>query len=215
MKLVLQKQSLVICSLLFFTLAVNSQRWDGQTWLSASYQQEIVKDVEISVEQNLRFRNYLLSYNAALTDFSVNYKPKKFIRIGGGYRISIGSRELEHRLYAQVTPRIKTKDFNVTFRVRYQVETRNRESFFSHGLREKVEFKYTDFKDWRPYVYGELFYLSQYNFKNFNRYRVGLGTEIDIRKGHDLDVSLFYQQEFNQENPWRTITLSLGYLFNP
>ena len=82
---------------------------------------------------------------------------------------------------------------------------------FSQDFREQTTIKYAANKDFRPYAFGEILFNNTYNYSNFNEFRLGLGLDADYKKDHQFDIGIMYVQDINQENPGRSIVLSLAY----
>lgn len=207
---------IILCILFGIFKQTSAQNTNLKTWFGVSYDQKVkIKKFKFKIGAQQQFRISNLAYNprySTFTEVGVSKKITKFYKLGLAYRLNyIGG--LRHRASLSNSFKVDLKPVTITFRIKYQAEFENNNPF-SQDFRGKTTIKYAANKDFRPYVFSEILFNNTYNYSNFNEFRVGLGLDADYKKDHQFDVGIMYVQDINQENPGRSIVLSLAYGFS-
>ena len=104
--------------------------------------------------------------------------------------------------------RLKPLDISTRFRFDYRV---NESSLTRQIFRQKFQIKYRRKKKfYRPFVFYEQFYTSSFNYSNFNRFRLGLGSDFKLSKSFTVEVNYFIQSDQNQAKPQDSYVFDFG-----
>ncbi len=215
---------LIFLFISFFALAAKAQVNDAGLWTSVNLEKEITKKLSVSLSEEVRMNENISEVGTIFTDFGINYKVNKYIRLGAYYRY-INKRQVDdsyserHRYYFDLTLRGKYRLFTLSFRTRFQSQyadiysspegktaenySRNKLSL-KYDLNKKIGF-FASYEIYTP--------LRSYDqvFKDNTRYNFGL--EYSFNKMHSIDLSYLIQQESNVKKPWTDYIICLGYNF--
>ncbi len=203
-----RKAQLLLAILTLLTYSANSQTAtvvrDLESWTALGVNKKLNDQFKLNLEQQLRLDNNSSKIDQFFTDFSVRYKPKKFMYLSGGIRYirnkSGGSYENHLRFNGDLGFKHDIDRFSLDYRIRLQ--TKNELGYSgSDGdyLRNKFRLKIGagyDIKKWKfdPEVSAEIFRSSgKYEISQFQKYRITIGTQYKFKKLGEL--SLFYRLE--------------------
>lgn len=176
-----------------------SQERDKEVWSGLSLEVPIVKKIGIELEQQLRYENNYSLLKWHISDFTIYYKIKKWLKFSTTYRYRNKENEWQNNFYVNLYFYKSIKNFKFTYRLRYYkkfIPDKRNEEY----IRNKFSIKYNKSKMWfKPYFATELFYLFN-NLKYSDRatkYRFYLGFDIPTFKRQSLDIYWMYQEDMN------------------
>ena len=183
---------------------------DLEYWNKLSLSYKLNKKISFKLNQNVRFKNNASTLKVVFTEAAVNYKLNKRWNVGLGYRIIFPNEDLQYnRFHVLGRYRISPKKWDFNYRIKLDNET---EDFrlYTHNLRNRLTVGY-NFKKWKfdPQVSAEIFYNYQYDYQGFNKLRLLVGTEYDLNKKLNLELSGGFQRTFNVRCPKQTGIVSL------
>lgn len=211
----MKKHLMIILVLCCAINLIAQKHLELKSWTGISYETKFKikkQKFKLGIDQQVRISD--LVYNtrvSALTQVEVSKKITDFYKIGLSYRLSYINR-LRNRLSLNNSFKVEKDILSVNFRLRYQAEF-EKNNPFAQEVRLKTTFKFEANKDYRPYFFGEIFYLNTSGFSNINEYRAGIGLDADYKKKHQFNFMLMYSQELNMERPGKSLVLGLFYTF--
>ena len=200
----MNKSSFIL--LLFCPLLLIAQEQDFQQWSKIGVSYDLNKDLSVSLDQGLRFRENASLPDVTFSNLSLKYDLIKKWSIAIGYRYITDfdlsqNTSTSHRIYADVNYRKKKKRWLMKNRLRYQYQEEN------FTLRDKVSLSYNIRKTpLEPFTAFELFFKDS----EFKKWRYTLGASYPFLKEFDIDVFYRLQQSFNTNNPKQLHILGLG-----
>ena len=200
----MNKSSFIL--LLFFPFLLIAQEQDFQQWSKIGISYDLNKDLSVSLDQGLRFRENASLPDVTFSNLSLKYDLIKKWSVAIGYRY-ITDFDLSqntytiHRIYTDVNYRKKKKRWLIKNRLRHQFQEEN------FTLRDKVSLSYNIRKTpLEPFTAFELFFKDS----EFKKWRYTLGASYPFLKEFDIDVYYRLQQSFNTNNPKQLHILGLG-----
>ena len=200
----MNKSSFIL--LLFSPFLLIAQEQDFQQWSKIGVSYDLNKDLSVSVDQGLRFRENASLPDVTFSNLSLKYDLIKKWSVAIGYRyitdfdLSQNTSTI-HRIYTDVNYRKKKNRWLMKNRLRYQYQEIN------FTLRDKVSLSYNIRKTpLEPFTAFELFFKDS----EFKKWRYTLGASYPFLKEFDIDVYYRLQQSFNTNNPKQLHILGLG-----
>ena len=200
----MNKSSFIL--LLFFPFLLIAQEQDFQQWSKIGVSYDLNKDLSVSLDQGIRFRENASLPDVTFSNLSLKYDLIKKWSVAIGYRyitdfdLSQNSYTIQ-RIYTDVNYRKKKKRWLMKNRLRYQYQEEN------FTLRDKVSLSYNIRKTpLEPFTAFELFFKDS----EFKKWRYTLGASYPFLKEFDIDVYYRLQQSFNTNNPKQLYILGLG-----
>jgi hypothetical protein len=191
------KRSLVIVvALLFFSQELNAQ----QTWLEFGVSKEIIKNLEVNLTPQVRFREGF-GVKAYMVDAGVEYNFSKYFDAGAFYRLENtvskkGKTSTYGRFAFDLGAKYKLKRFEPSVRLRYTNDDdfNNEDNSTPKCLRYKFGLDYTFKKTGlNPYILYELYQnLSE---KEFDKSRFETGIFYKFNKQNRLGA--YYRRNRN------------------
>lgn len=217
------KQLLFISVLSFPTLFVSAQT-RSSLWLSAEINREVIKDVDLNFNTNIRFQNPG-GLNSLYQELGAKYSGFNWVRPSIDYRLITSYDErnnytISHRLNLNLDFRKKFNDFKVGIRFRYQLYLANwvyTDSDLDPYFRIKPHLTWNiPKKKFTPELTVEFFYNPIYGpyGRSFNRIRYGANVEFDLPHKQTLTVQYYFGHKFYAKNPYTEHILSLTYSYN-
>ena len=200
----MNKSSFIL--LLFCPFLLIAQEQDFQQWSKIGVSYDLNKDLSVSLDQGLRFRENASLPDVTFSNLSLKYDLIKKWSVAIGYRYITDfdlsqNTSTSHRIYTDVNYRKKKKRWLMKNRLRYQYQ----EEKFT--LRDKVSLSYNIRKTpLEPFTAFELFFKDS----EFKKWRYTLGASYPFLKEFDIDVYYRLQQSFNTNNPKQLHILGLG-----
>ena len=200
----MNKSSFIL--LLFSPFLLIAQEQDFQQWSKIGVSYDLNKDLTVSLDQGLRFRENASLPDVTFSNLSLKYDLIKKWSVAVGYRyitdfdLSQNTSTI-HRIYADVNYRKKKKRWLMKNRLRYQYQEEN------FTLRDKVSLSFNIRKTpLEPFTAFELFFKDS----EFKKWRFTLGASYPFLKDFDIDVYYRLQQSFNTNNPKQLHILGFG-----
>ncbi len=205
----------VILALSLSITTAKAQQQDAVLWLGASAEKKVMKKLDISFEQQVRFKQNMQQFNSSLSEVGLSYKLAKKVKIAGIYRYTVRRKTNSHRLssHIQYKQRIKPLKLNVSGRIKYQYDFTHLD--YEQVLRPKVKLTYSRKKyDFEPFIANEWFYELDNRGNQFERFRITTGCNYHLHKQHDLSLFYTLQQALNVPNPSQEHIFGINYSFN-
>ena len=200
----MNKSSFIL--LLFCPFLLIAQEQDFQQWSKIGVSYDLNKDLSVSLDQGLRFRENASLPDVTFSNLSLKYDLIKKWSVAIGYRYITDfdlsqNTSTSHRIYTDVNYRKKKKRWLMKNRLRHQFQEEN------FTLRDKVSLSYNIRKTpLEPFTAFELFFKDS----EFKKWRYTLGASYPFLKEFDIDVYYRLQQSFNTNNPKQLYILGLG-----
>lgn len=215
--------------ILLFASVLHAQHRDLGLWTTVSVNKDFGKKLVLSFDQEFRLRDNLTTVNLFYTNLGLTYKFNKNLRVAGTYRIINKHKEdgfwgVRHRLYADITARLKPGRFTIAYRSRLQYEWRGYgyaaqygsvpESYWRNLF--KCSFKLNELLS--PYIGTEMRWLIHdprvaYH-KGFDRTRFMGGVDYSITKMHQIGLYALFQKEWNISDPETLYIIGIEYSIN-
>lgn len=192
-------------------------------WMDAGIKKEFSKKIEVGAFVNSRFDNGGL--NVLFPSVYFKYKLTKWFRPSVEYRY----------IYERFAPQIysdgnrinlnadfkyEIKQFELGFRLRYQFSfnaLRNTEFYdaeFDQSFRFKPSLTYNiENSIFTPHISAEWFLNTSGgpSYGQITRLRSSLGTDIDLKGPHKMEVGVLFDYKFNKSNLSNVFIVNLGY----
>ena len=191
---------------LFCPFLLIAQEQDFQQWSKIGVSYDFNKDISVSFDQALRFRENASLADVTFSNLSLKYDLIKKWSVAIGYRYITDfdlsqNTSISHRIYTDINYSKKQKRWQIKNRFRYQYQEEN------FTLRDKIFLKYNIRKTpLEPFTTFELFFKDS----EFKKWRYTLGVSHPLLKEFDIDVFYRLQQSFNTNNPKQLHILGLG-----
>ena len=208
-----------ITGLMFVKGTVWGQDKDFRSWNDISIETELMDDLDIQAEVELRFDNNATRLEENLYEVELQYEGVDDYDLSTSYRFGMerdnGYFENYHRWTVEGELEKDIDPFEFEFRTRLQTEyypTVSFEDRHEHYLRNRITITW-NIKDFQlDPTFGVEHYAPLNNkpfvFTDKNRYI--LETDIDLAEGFSLDISYRFQRHYN-DIPKYDYILSLGF----
>ncbi len=202
---------------------------DAGMWNTLTIQHAFSKKINVVIDQEFRLRENYQRINLFYTNFGIDYKLNKNLKISPTIRfiqkkMLNGNYSFRNRFMLDVTAKKKfLNKWTISERVRYQIEvadynTSEKGKLPEQFLRLKTDLKYQINKKIEPYYSIEFRYQIRDpkgqgpNYDNhFHRMRNVLGVEYKHNDRHSFNLYYLYQTEFNINTPESIYVLGVGY----
>ena len=198
-----------------YLLSFGQIKKDANFWTGVGLEMEVVKDLNVGLETQIRLNDNLSSFNQAYLEVDADYKLLKGLRAGIIYRYARKHSDYyfnQNRLCLDLSYKYKL-DFGLSFktRARYQhafdrlsivngifPEKKNiyRQSF-------KISYSNKELKLISPFIGAEIFHSIQPVNENtgfLDTYRIKAGANIDLAKRHSLKIFYTFEHEYRAAN---------------
>jgi len=205
------------------TFLLHAQQTDFQCWPSAQLGVEVLKDLRLHVEEEVRFRENCTQIDRQINDLGISYRINKCIKTAVYYRIEAkwkkdGTHYWRQGFYTDISLRYAPGRFLFGYRTRFQtakVEIYDNQDQLSDKLinRHKISIEY-DIKNipLAPFFEGEIFLnLAGNDNSGIYGYRTRIGMKYDFNKRHEVFLKFGIDQELNVPDPLRAYVVALGY----
>ena len=199
----MNKSSFIL--LLFCPFLLIAQEQDFQQWSKIGVSYDLNKDLSVSLDQGIRFRENASLPDVTFSNLSLKYDLIKKWSVAIGYRYITDfdlsqNTSTSHRIHSDINYRKKKKRWLMKNRLRYQYKK-------NFTLRDKVSLSYNIRKTpLEPFTAFELFFKDS----EFKKWRYTLGASYPFLKEFDIDVYYRLQQSFNTNNLKQLHILGLG-----
>jgi hypothetical protein len=209
----------IVCFMAVLTL--HAQVNDAGLWTNITIEKKIIKDLDVVLTEEVRMYENITEVGSFFTDIGVEYSIYKGLRAGLFYRY-INKRQLDnsysqnHRFYADVAYKQKIKRFDISYRVRYQVQYKGYNTSETGHVpewyfRQKIHFGYNTKSRFDPYMDAELWYFLNPEWSRFDNIRISAGVVTRITKHQSLDIGYIINKEFNVTDPITSYIILIGY----
>ncbi len=191
---------------LFYPFLLIAQEQDFQQWSKIGVSYDFNKDLSVSLDQAIRFRENASLADVTFSNLSLKYDLIKKWSVAIGYRYYTDfdlsqNTSISHRIYTDINYSKKHKRWRIKNRFRFQYQEEN------FTLRDKIFLKYNIRKTpLEPFTTFELFFKDP----EFKKWRYTFGVSHPFLKEFDLDAFYRLQQSFNTNNPKQLHILGLG-----
>lgn len=223
------KRFCVIAFCILSAAALRAQTSDFGMWNTFSLNKEITKKFSVGIDQELRLRDNLTTLHLLYTNFGASYKLSDNFKVSVVYRFIDRHKEdltwgFRHRIYTDLTFKVKPGKFSIGYRARLQAEWRAlgysgefgniAEIFLRHQV--KIEYKVSD--DFEPYIGTEVRWQLQnpripYH-ESIDRGRYFAGVNYKINKHNTVGTYFLMQKEVNVINRQSLYIWGVEYTIN-
>lgn len=197
---------LVLINTASLTLA---QKKDFGIWYYVAAEKEILKDLDLEVDVNLRTYHNAGEVEEGFIDLGLGYKLTDFLSAAVSYRFTQMKEDDEHfhprhKWFADFRAKTALGDFDVSGRIRFQqryktyFEDENDKETKEH-LRFRVKAAYDIPKfPLNPFVTAELFLpiFDDNVDRTVDKQRYTGGFEYNISKKHSIELEYMFQRDF-------------------
>jgi hypothetical protein len=200
-----------------------SQQTDFQFWPQVQLGYNLSKRFDLSLEEEVRFRENVSQIKKELTDLGLTFKINKALRLGVSYRVELTFKNPDESawrsgLYGDIMFRQKIARFRFDYRCRFQsakIETISEVPMLNHWMtnRHKASLQY-NIRGIRltPEVEGEIFIpVRKQESLMIDEYRLWAGLKYGINKRNEIGLKFGIEQEINVADPLRAYILGIGY----
>jgi len=221
----MHRPAIILFSIILFlrTIDVQAQQNDFQAWPSVQVNIEVIDNLRLHLEEEVRFHENLSLVNRQINDMGVSYRFTKSLKAGIYYRLEADWKNADeyawrNGIYSDISLRHDVKRFTLSYRLRVQssrIERHDAESDFFNGFRHrhKISAEY-DLKGIPliPFVESELFIdYSRQDLSRIKGLRTWVGLDYKIKKIHTISIKYGIDQEINTSDPLRAYIIALGY----
>ncbi len=207
------------------TFAATDQ--DAETLWGAEITKKFKKSLELSLEEELRTKDFINEIDRLSTSFGVTYNHPDFkdLKVSVNYNFlnyfeNNYIEENRHRVSAHLQYKYSFGGFDFSLRTRFQATFRD-ETLGNYKVNPKYIWKNRIGVAYKIYgtPYEPYFNLEVSNpvahpdENQINRLRYKLGCEYRVNKKNALDLFVRYTQDINQKEPMNSIGVGIGYRF--
>lgn len=223
------KTKISILCLLFLSLSIRGSAQvypDAGMWNTFNLDLGIGKDLSAVFTEEFRLKDNFGSINLFYTNIGIEYKMRKFLKLGLIYRNiqkfqEDNSISFRNRLMLDITLKKEWTKCSFSFRTRFQGEVKDLYSDANgnipeYYMRNKISFKYELNKSFSANTSVEFRYQI-YERKSpetdglYHRARPALGLDYAINKKNSVGAYYLIQYEWNVSEPEKLYILGLEY----
>lgn len=224
-------KSILALLLMMLTLSLKTHSQDVKVtrdlglWVEVGLEKIVLRDIELSFQQQLRFYNNLAKIDDYFIDFGIAYTINKNFKLGvNGQCVYNVKRDesVETNFRYSFDFKYKTKIGHSTilkYRLRYQKEYVNAYAFdpsqkiYSSEIRHRVKIALDKNRPHCFYLSAELFRLIEiFREPYFNQWRFCLGDEVKL-KVCNISYELGYEREIQSNHPYSFLFIKVGCTF--
>lgn len=199
---------------------------DAGLWTTVNLDKKLNEKFSVFLTQEFRMRENITRINLFYTDFGVEVRPAKFLKVALAYRsiqknLDDGSYSFRHRLMLDITLKKKFGNFIIAYRQRLQSEVKDVYSSDDGALQEwysrnKFTLKYDYGKAFSPYVAAEFRYQIAdprivESDRTWHRMRYIYGIDYKVNAKNTLGLYYLTQFEFNVKTPQSIYIVGVEY----
>jgi hypothetical protein len=209
--------------LVFRTTALHAQQNDFQAWPSIQVNLEVIDNLRLHLEEEVRFRENLTLTSRQINDLGISYRFNNALKVGIYYRLEANWQNADefvwrNGIYSDISFRQDAGRFTFGYRLRVQSSKVERNDsdpglFDKFRHRHKLSAEY-DLKGipLTPFIESELFVdYSRVNQTRLKGMRTWLGMDFKVKKLHTLSLKYGIDQEINTSDPLRSYIVAFGY----
>jgi hypothetical protein len=210
----------------FFLQQTTGQQKDFQFWPSFTLNVEVVKNLKIQVEEELRLRENCTQMSRQINEIGVGYKINKYVRTALMYRIeadwiNADTYRWRNGFYADIALKYEPGRFTLGYRLRLhssKITLNEKQQQWFDGLlhRHKFTVEYNiKGSPLKPFAEGELFaVMAGSQGSSLLAYRAWAGLSYTLNKKHEFALKYGIDQELNIPDPLSSYIIALGYTLN-
>lgn len=217
--------------ILLFVLAIpmqkaTAQQNDFQCWPSVQLNLEVIKNLKLHVEEEIRFTENVSQIGRQINDLGISYRINKYLKTALYYRLEAKWKNPEEHawrngVYGDLSFRVEPGRFLLGYRLRVQssrVELNDSEAQWFDGVRNRHKFcvEY-DMKGipLAPFAEGELFAnLGGDDGSSLTDYRIWTGLRYSLNKKHEFTLKFGIDRELHVKDPLTAYIIAAGYALN-
>lgn len=196
--------------------------------MAGSFNKDIARDIDISVEQEFRLEENATVLGKAYTTVALDFELQKWLRLGLNYRFILNRRTEgafghRHRMMGDLSVRWRKRRLTFTNRVRLQSEIRTINYTAEYGfspatdLRNTLKINYRVNRKYEPYLSLDARFLMRDArtpyYRGFDRHRITAGVDIMLAKNRVLDVYLMTSRHWNVLEPSHLFVIGFDFTF--
>jgi hypothetical protein len=202
------KRPLLLFLLILPASVTFSQEKDFGIWAGIAAEKELIKNLELNFDVNLRTYHNVSEIEEAFFDVGLNYKFNKYLSAALSYRYTQFKEDDElfhprHKWFADLKGKLPLGDFDISARFRYQQryktyfeDENDRESKEVGRLKLKALYNIPSFPV-NPYLSAELFFpMFSGVERTVEKKRFMAGFEYNISKKNSIEIEYIYQRDF-------------------
>ncbi len=202
------KKNLLLLLLICTAPVIFSQEKDFGIWAGISAEKELIKNLDLNFDINLRTYHNVSEIEEAFFDIGLNYKFNKYLSTALSYRYTQFREDDElyhprHKWFADVKGKLPLGDFDISARFRFQQryktyfeDENDRESKEVGRLKLKAIYDIPSFPV-NPYLSTELFFpMFSVSERTVEKERLMAGFEYNISKKNSIEIEYMFQRDF-------------------
>jgi hypothetical protein len=187
-----------------------------QLWLFAGLEYKVNNDIKLGFGQGMRFLSNSPDYMQYLTDIGGYYIFSDLFKIGAFYRFRLFPKinAHQHEFYTNFINTLNFGAFSIKNRLRLHLK------FFEeieslNFLRYRLLLSYKLTEHFRPYAYGEIFYLFHKTIgEKLSKGRYAGGIEFKINNHNRIDFFLLYSILYNSSISLSSNIIGFYYIYS-
>lgn len=221
---------LLIFSFLFISgfSAFAQEVRDFGIWGTIAYGTDITKDLDVTIEQEVRMEQNATTPGVIFTNLGLDYRVVDKFMVGVNYRFILNDRPdgvygHRHRVMLDLQYRERSQQWTFAYRARGQSEVRTINYSDEFGFSPTLDLRNTlktVYKLNRRYSLYASFDLRVLwsdprvpDFRGIDRFRYRLGTDILVKREQSFGVFIQHQRELNVLSPEVEFMIGLEYKF--
>ena len=202
------KKNLLLLLLICTAPVIFSQEKDFGIWAGISAEKELIKNLDLNFDVNLRTYHNVSEIEEAFFDIGFNYKFNKYLSAALSYRYTQFREDDElfhprHKWFADIKGKLPLGDFDISARFRFQQryktyfeDENDKESKEVGRFRLKVIYDIPSFPV-NPYLSSELFLpMFSGSVRSVEKERFMGGFEYNISKKNSIEIEYMFQRDF-------------------
>lgn len=202
---------------------LNGQQKDFQFWPSVKVNLEVMKNLKIHAEEEVRLHENSSRISRQVNDIGFSYRINKYLKAGIFYRLEADWKNADdyawrNGLYSDIAFKYDIKRFTLGYRLRMQsskVERNAEDADLFNGFRHRHKFSAEyDIKGipLNPFIETEMFVdYSPGKKSKIAGNRSWIGIDYSVNKMHTFSLKYGIDQEINVPDPLRAYIVALGY----
>ena len=218
----------VLLFILISTKGFTQEVRDFGIWGTIAYGAEITKNLDFSIEQEVRMEQNATTPGVIFTNLGVDYSVLEQFQIGFNYRFLLNDRPdgvygHRHRIMLDLQVRERYQQWTFAYRARGQSEVRTFNYSNELGLAPTLDLRNTIKTVYRLnrrfdiYASFDLRMLVRDarvpDYTAIDRFRYRLGTDILVKRDQSLGLFIQHQREVDVQNPEVEFTIGVEFKF--
>jgi hypothetical protein len=217
------KISLVIGILIFSgSFCMKAQQKDFQSWTSAGIDAEVIKNLKVSLTEEIRLKENSAQLSQQINDIGVSYRFSKYLKAALYYRLEAkwqNPDEYNWRqgFYGDVSARYEVSQWTIGYRLRIQSDriefNENADELVTNLVNRhkfQVDYNIPGFPV-TPFAEEELFVKSENHEMYLSNFRTWLGFTWSPGKMHEFSLKYGIDQERMEKDPLTAFILAFNY----